>query len=605
MKKILAVFFIAVLSLGTTSIVSAAESLPANDVELPVYGTPVKLDDKELDKLFEPALETFSEDEAPDWLKNTDLHFYEYLKNGGFPDEYPDAYKRIYNALYGFCASSDARVIEYSDMKYLLVDISADLEQSEMTQTGLIDSSEPKYFDFYHIVSAVTDDNPQFYCTDNMRNIFYSDSRICMGISIENDYSDAGERIKQNEKITAAVAEYDKAVEGLDSNYLIEKAVHDKIILENDYAYDENGDPSGAAYAHNIVGIMDPDYEGGVCESYSRAFLFLMNRYNVPCYYAAGLTAQGGHAWNLVMLDDGEYHCIDCTWDDNYITYGNTKIPILYYKHFNKPYTSFYGNDSRDNSYCKITAALPTTISENTNFYDTVYDGNNYLNQPYTSDGHGGRIYPAPTVTYPKKRVYYTESDINAEQSDPDEYTGDFTPYSGYDDIIISGKSFVKIEKDNSNWQLGRFSSGNKLIVASRDGELSFLTEYNMTLSFDTYLQNGELTVYVDGKEYTKKSASSYLQPISVSLPCGRHKVTVSYSGTYMQLYNVNAKPKADVDGSETIDILDAIYFENLASLSAASNTNAEYLRYDLNGDSVIDKKDLKIILKEAVKASV
>ena len=603
MKKFFVSLLIAIISLSANYYAYAGENaLPANDMAMPVYNEPVKLDDDAFDSPSAAELKTFSSDETPDWLKNTNLPTLDHLKKSGLPDSYADSYMRMYKALYLFSTSSSSRLLNYSDRNYLLVDISADISPSELSDDSLLKSGEQqKYFDFYDISHVLIDDNPQFYFVANYRSIFYSNSRVCVGIEISDDYIDPADRLAQNDIITNVVAQYDEAVSGLDSNYLIEKAVHDKIIIDNNYEKDENGNPADSDYAHSIIGIIDPGHTGAVCEGYSRAFLFFMNRYKVPCFYTAGNTSLGYHAWNLVQLDDGEYHCLDCTWDDNYFN-SSPIIYFLYYKYFNKPYTDFYINSGRDDSLRKITGCLPE-LSDNTNFYNTIYDGSNYLNQPYTSDGKGGRIYPAPTVTYQKARIYPAETDVNTQAFEITEYTGEFTPYTGYDGIITSGKDFIKLSRDTANWKYASFTSGKRLLMAESDAAVSFLTEYNMQLTFSAYLPDGQLDIYIDGQKFKQLGASSYLQQEGIPLPCGRHKVTLQYSGTYLQFYDVSAKPRADIDANGSIDILDAIAFANIKTISYTSD-NTEYLSYDLDDNSIVDDDDLKIILKEAIKAA-
>lgn len=58
--------------------------------------------------------------------------------------------------------------------------------------------------------------------------------------------------------------------------------------------------------------------------------LLLMNSYHISNIYITG-DAGGGHAWNMIRMNDGKYYWLDATWDDqtyeearhNYFLVGN------------------------------------------------------------------------------------------------------------------------------------------------------------------------------------------------------------------------------------------------------------------------------------------
>lgn len=57
-----------------------------------------------------------------------------------------------------------------------------------------------------------------------------------------------------------------------------------------------------------------------VCEGYAKAFKAICDVYGVPCIIVTGMAgntdALVGHMWNEVMMDDGKWYLVDCTWDD-------------------------------------------------------------------------------------------------------------------------------------------------------------------------------------------------------------------------------------------------------------------------------------------------
>ena len=82
----------------------------------------------------------------------------------------------------------------------------------------------------------------------------------------------------------------------------------------------------------------------------------MMNCYGIENIYVTGLGNGGGHAWNMVGMDDGKYYWLDATWDDqpyeqfqhDYFLVGNNNLQIIlqilqkeqaqiFYMHYRKP----------------------------------------------------------------------------------------------------------------------------------------------------------------------------------------------------------------------------------------------------------------------------
>lgn len=63
------------------------------------------------------------------------------------------------------------------------------------------------------------------------------------------------------------------------------------------------------ALSHYADGVFDKGI--AVCDGYAKAFMTVMNHYNIPCMMVTG----GYHAWNIVKIKNKWYH-IDCTFDD-------------------------------------------------------------------------------------------------------------------------------------------------------------------------------------------------------------------------------------------------------------------------------------------------
>lgn len=96
-----------------------------------------------------------------------------------------------------------------------------------------------------------------------------------------------------------------------------ELALHDWIIYNVEY------DPE--ALSSLPTATPDPDGDNpygplvngvGVCGGYSSTFKLFMDMVGIPCVTVPGLANNGEeHAWNKVQLD-GDWYCVDTTWDD-------------------------------------------------------------------------------------------------------------------------------------------------------------------------------------------------------------------------------------------------------------------------------------------------
>lgn len=94
------------------------------------------------------------------------------------------------------------------------------------------------------------------------------------------------------------------------SDYETVKAVHDYIVLTNEYSYSESG-------AYNAFYLTE-----SACNGYAYAFYVIMEEVGIPATCEFG----GNHEWNRVMIDN-EWYNIDLTWDDA----GGTNVVYDYF----------------------------------------------------------------------------------------------------------------------------------------------------------------------------------------------------------------------------------------------------------------------------------
>lgn len=103
--------------------------------------------------------------------------------------------------------------------------------------------------------------------------------------------------------------------------------VHNYLCMDVEYAYDEFASGTVTELQHSALGaIID---KRAVCDGYSKAFSYYMDKLGITSYLVTGTATTGGvvvsHAWNQVKLD-GKWYFVDVSWDDPVPDwYGNIK----------------------------------------------------------------------------------------------------------------------------------------------------------------------------------------------------------------------------------------------------------------------------------------
>ena len=175
------------------------------------------------------------------------------------------------------------------------------------------------------------DDNPVYYWMSN--SLAYTSETIFLRTVA--DYALGATRETYNQLVYDQVAAYKAKLDESDNAYQVAFGYHDMVIEAIDYTYDDNGEPSDEAWAHNILGVLTKT--GGVCEAYARTYQLLLNYSGVENIFVTGESKDQGHAWNLVRLDDGNWYWYDLTWDDEgELGYTVTKNMGIYRNYFCK-----------------------------------------------------------------------------------------------------------------------------------------------------------------------------------------------------------------------------------------------------------------------------
>lgn len=148
---------------------------------------------------------------------------------------------------------------------------------------------------------AVVNDHPElFHVNTAYRYGFTRDGIAKMELSFNQTSTDIDSARDSFEMAAADL------IAGLPSDrFDQEVALHDRLI--DKVVYDLNAPMNQSAYSAMVSGAT-------VCAGYARAFQYLCQKLDIPCYYCSGYAGEN-HAWNIIKLDDGYYN-VDTTWDD-------------------------------------------------------------------------------------------------------------------------------------------------------------------------------------------------------------------------------------------------------------------------------------------------
>ena len=148
---------------------------------------------------------------------------------------------------------------------------------------------------------------------DNQEDVYDSDAILKAWRS-----GDKTSLSSKNLSILDACSEIINAIISEDmSDYEKELTIHDWIIDHTDYDEEANSNSPDAK--------PDPDNDNpygaiiknkAICSGYSSTFQLFMDLLDIECITVNGSTTNGDeHAWNMVQID-GNWYCVDVTWDD-------------------------------------------------------------------------------------------------------------------------------------------------------------------------------------------------------------------------------------------------------------------------------------------------
>lgn len=167
------------------------------------------------------------------------------------------------------------------------------------------------------VFQAVYNDHPELFWLDTAYFCKYRRDGQCVEIDLRFNrtalYLEESKAVF-NENANSILS----GASGIQSDYEKEKYIHDALI--DRISYNMGAEMNQSAYSALVNGQT-------VCAGYARAYQYLLQQLNIPCYYCTGYAGEN-HAWNIVELEDGYYN-VDTTWDDTDMEGGN-------YAYFNK-----------------------------------------------------------------------------------------------------------------------------------------------------------------------------------------------------------------------------------------------------------------------------
>lgn len=248
---------------------------------------------------------------------NTDSVLYDLKEYFGIKEESYQTYDAAWNIYYDSLTETEKKI--YVKM----IECANDYEESwKPFDTSITEENIENAY------TAVLYDHPELFWLDQGYSYQYLEN---MGIvEIHLSYNETLDNIDEAKQL------FDQSVNTIVDNANMyesdeekERYVHDTLIEMIEY--DESASLNQSAYSALVN-------HRTVCAGYAKAFQYLMQKLDIPCYFVVGQSEGQQHAWNLVYIDS-RWMNVDVTWDDG--------LDDLYY-FFNKNDSFFEESHSRD-----------------------------------------------------------------------------------------------------------------------------------------------------------------------------------------------------------------------------------------------------------------
>ncbi|XME03737.1 transglutaminase domain-containing protein [Lachnospiraceae bacterium C1.1] len=161
-------------------------------------------------------------------------------------------------------------------------------------------------------------DHPEIFYTDGYRATVTSMGETKVGLAVTGRYTMSAQKRKDyQERIDKAVDKILKDAPKDDTDYEKVKYCFEYIVSNTTYNVN-------AANNQNIISVFINGES--VCQGYSLAMKYLLDRLGVQSAVVYGSANDSNHSWNIVKID-GTWCYVDSTWgDSSYRNYMNTEI---------------------------------------------------------------------------------------------------------------------------------------------------------------------------------------------------------------------------------------------------------------------------------------
>ncbi len=154
------------------------------------------------------------------------------------------------------------------------------------------------------VIASVYNDHPELFWVEAAYSCKYLKTGICVEIQLK--YNETANDLEGAKQIfSARAAELLSGAAEAETVSEKERFVHDALLAQ--VSYEADAPMNQSAYSAIVLGK-------SVCAGYARAFQYLMQQLQIPCYYCTGFTGQE-HAWDIIKLGS-IYRNVDVTWDD-------------------------------------------------------------------------------------------------------------------------------------------------------------------------------------------------------------------------------------------------------------------------------------------------
>ncbi len=225
---------------------------------------------------------------------NTDTILYEFKEYFGMQEESYETYDPAWNIYYASLTETEKKI--YSKM----IECANSYEESwKPLDTSITEENVENAY------TAVLYDHPELFWLDLGYSYEYLEN---MGIvEIHLSYNETINDIENNKQLfEESVNTILENANAYESDEEKERYVHD--ILIEMIEYDESASLNQSAYSALVN-------HRTVCAGYAKAFQYLMQKLDIPCYFVVGESEGQQHAWNLVYINN-TWMNVDVTWDD-------------------------------------------------------------------------------------------------------------------------------------------------------------------------------------------------------------------------------------------------------------------------------------------------